>query len=490
MRRLPGHIVVLPGLVLFLAGCALFRPADPPDLTSDLVGVDDRASAKIIDRGRWWETFGDPALNAFVAQVLADNPSVLEAWARLRQVEAEAAKTAAARWLTLDLEASGSVTEKDTGDNSGAGPGPLMPGAGSTSEYYSLGLTSSYEIDLWGRVRSLDRSARLAAEASEYDRQAAMLSLSAAAVETWYSLVAQREQITLLEAQLESNRTTLDLIEFRFSRSLATALDVFQQRQAVARVEAQVPLARARATVLEHQLALLLGRPPGAAFDGPATGAPLPELADVPVAGLPADLLLARPDIRAGWARLESAGWGLSSARADRMPALRITARGEYGADSLADVFDNWFINLAGNLTAPIIDGGRRRAEVARSRALVDEQMAAYRQTVLTACQEVEDALARERYQVEHLASLDRQLDAAHQTHREAIERYRYGLIDYLPALTALATAQDLENSVIEQRLQYLLIRVGLHRALGGSWMGKMTPPEEPTPRLATRSDP
>ncbi len=241
---------------------------------------------------------------------------------------------------------------------------------------------------------------------------------------------------------------------------------------------------------MEHQLAILLGQPPGSPVDGPAADADLRVPDDVPADGLPADLLVARPDLQAAWARLESAGWGVAAARADRMPALRITARGEYGSEDLADVLDNWLLNLAGNLAAPVIDGGRRRAEVKRSRAVLDEQMAGYRRVVLTACREVEDALVRERYQAEHLQHLDQQLQAARQTHREAIERYRYGLSDYLPVLTALVTAQALENDLIEQRRQHLLIRVALYRALGGDWMETMEPPADPTPRVVTRSEP
>ena len=210
---------LLAAISLFSVSCALFRPPTTPDLTADLVGVDPIAEATRVDRGQWWETFDSPSLNRYVEAVLAGNPSVLEAWARLRRAEAEAAKTGAARWPILDLGATASMTEREGVVI--AGPSGFSP----AKESYTLGFTTSYEVDLWGRIRSLNRAARLTVVASEYDRQTAMLSLAATAVETWYSLVAQREQLALLEAQLESNRTTLDLIEFRFARSLATALD-------------------------------------------------------------------------------------------------------------------------------------------------------------------------------------------------------------------------------------------------------------------------
>lgn len=482
-----AQILAVAGWASTFVACAVFKPADPPDLAADLPVTFAGEVEGSARADRWWERFSDPVLNRLIEQVLEENPSVLEAWARLRQAQAEAVKAGAARWPTLDAVGSASVTERGEppgNDNSGT------PGSsdGTRAEAYALGLASTYELDLWGRVRSLDETARLAVEASEYDRQTAMLSLAAVTAETWFGWRAQQEQITLLEAQLEGNQTVLELIELRFSRSLATALDVFQQRQSVARVEAQLPLAHSRSAQLHNQLAVLLGRPPGSPLGLDEAPPGLPEAGRLPETGVPADLLMTRPDVRAGWMRVLSAGWGLSAARADRLPAIRLTARAEYANASFGDLFDNWLANLAGSLSAPLLDGGRRKAEVERARAALDERLASYRGIVLDAVREVEDALVRERYQVEHLASLDRQLEASNQTYQEAIERYRSGLSDYLPALSAITSSQALENSVVEQRLQYLIIRVALYRALGGGWMQDMEPPEDPQPRLAERS--
>lgn len=477
--KTPYAIATAAGLLLFAAGCTAFRPDAPPDLAADLPQQYAAESGGDVLADRWWEGLHDPDLNAFVDTVLTGNPSILEAWARLRQARSEADRVRSALSPTLDAGAGASITERGTGTDT-----PGMPSSGS-SEHYSLGLAGTYEVDLWGRVRAQANTAGFAAEASEFDRRTAALTLAATAVESWISLIAQREQIALLEAQLKANRMTLELIELRFGRALATALDIFQQRQAVARVEGLIPLAKTRAALLEHQLAVLAGLPPASTTIGPRVSTPLPTPGALPALGIPLDLLLQRPDVHAGWLRLTAAGWGLSAARADRLPALRITAAGEYGADDLAALFDNWLLNLAGNLTAPLLDGGRRRAEVERARGVLDERMAAYRGTVLKAYREVEDALTRERHHVDYLSSLERELEAARQAHAEALERYRYGLNDYLPVLTALAASQALENQVVEQRLEHLLIRITLFRALGGSWMAQMTPPTTPTPRMA-----
>jgi multidrug efflux system outer membrane protein len=468
-------IAVLTTVTLLLSGCAAFKPEAPADMTSDLPTTYSEEGGANNLAERWWEALNDPELSAFVDRVLADNPSILEAWARLRQAQSQADKINAARFPVLDATAGAGSIERG-GDTSGS------------SENYSLGLVGAYEVDLWGRVKAQSKTARFLADASESDRRTAALTLAATAVDAWTSLIAQREQITLLRQQLTANETTLELIDLRFDRSLASALDVFQQRQAVARVEGQIPLAQTREALLQHQLAVLMGLPPNTTNIGPRAEFPLPTPGPLPDLGLPSDLLNQRPDVHSSWLRLESSTWGLSAAQADRLPALRITAAGEYNADSVADLFDNWLLNLAANLTAPLLDGGRRKAEVERARAVIDERLAAYRGTVLTAYREVEDALVREVNHIKYLASLERELKAAQQAHTEAVERYSHGLSDYLPALTALTAAQNLENQVINQRLEHLRIRIDLFRALGGSWMQAMSAPENSTPRIAPRS--
>jgi outer membrane protein TolC len=132
---------------------------------------------------------------------------------------------------------------------------------------------------------------------------------------------------------------------------------------------------------------------------------------------------------------------------------------------------DNWIIGLAANLTAPILDGNRRKAEVDRQLALADENLASYRSTVLTAIKEVEDALISETKQREHIEALEREIEAAKNALNEARERYRKGLNEYLPVLTQLLTVQNLEIDLIQKKTQLLLNRISLHRALGGTWM-------------------
>jgi len=161
----------------------------------------------------------------------------------------------------------------------------------------------------------------------------------------------------------------------------------------------------------------------------------------------------------------------VSAALADRLPAIRLSASASYGADDLDLLFDNWMARLAGSITGPIFDAGSRKAEVERTRAVVDERLAAYKLTVATAVQEVEDALVLEAKQGEYIEALKTQLEAARSAYDESLARYRKGLNDYLPVLSALTSVQLLERGLVQAEHDLLVYRVQLHLALGGTWM-------------------
>jgi len=416
---------------------------------------------------RWWEDFGSEELSRLIRDCLAGNLTLAAAEARFKQAAAVARKAGAVLVPEVSLTSGAGVTRsrQEAGGASERADGDST----HTVEDYSLGLAASYELDLWGRVRSGRRSALELAGASRDDMAAAAMSLAAQTADRWLRVIEQRAQLDLLHRQIETNRAQLELIELRRRKGLATALDVYQQEQVAAAAEALVPLAEGSLEVSRHALAVLLGKPPRTDLD--IMQGVLPDMPDAPSPGLPADLLARRPDVRAAWRRLESAGWEVAAARAERLPAIRITGSASYRADELNTVFDNWLVNLAAGLTAPVVDGRRRRAEVDRTAALRDERLAQYGQAVLTAVREVEDALVQEDRQQEHLAALEAQLRYAEKALDEAHRQYRKGRGDYLRVLLATASAQNLERLVLQARRERLSLRIALYRALGGSWM-------------------
>ena len=408
---------------------------------------------------RWWETFNDCELNALVEEAFLKNMNLKELWARLKQARARAVQTGADRYPDLTGTAGASHSKKRTKNGSAST---------STSEDYSLGLSSSYELDLWGRVRAEQEAAILSAEASKQDLNVAAITLAAEVTNRWLQIIAQRMQKHLLNEQLRINQIYLELIELRFRYAMVSALDVYQQQQVIDQVRAQIPLVEAQESRLMNELSVLLGEAPRSPLV--ISRPDLPKLSPMPSTGIPADLLENRPDIRAAQLRLQSAGWNVSAARADRLPSLTLSAKAIFEKEHLDLLLDNWLLSIAANLTAPIFDGNRRAAEVDLTMALKDENLAAYRQNILTAIREVEDALVTEAKQQEHILELKQVIQTARKALDQATLRYRNGLTDYLPVLTQLLSVQDLERNLITQQATLLTNRISLYRSLGGTW--------------------
>lgn len=461
MKRL-SPIIAAMILSLTLHSCAPFSPEKRLADKGMVPSAYSNASLEDEIVQRWWETFNDNQLNALVETALENNYTLQQSWARLKQARALAVKSGAALYPDLSLDSAASTGRRQTSN------GRTVT---DSVESYTLGLSSNYEIDLWGRIRSEKAADALSAAASRQDLNAAALTLTANVASRWIGVLSQRMQKQLLEQQLQANKTLEELIELRFRKSLATALDVFQQRQLVAQSRAQLPLVERDERQLLNELAVLLGRTPFKIPEITSRSFDLPE--DVPVTGIPLQLLSARPDIQAAMDRLEAADWNVAAAKADRLPNLRLSAGATFQSDTLDLIWDNWFLNMLGNLTAPLFDGHRRKAEVDRLKAVVEENLAAYRHTILTAVREVEDALVGEEKLRAHLEGLQSQLSAAQNALNEARSRYQNGLIDYLPVLTQLLSVQSLERTIIQRNADLLVARVNLHRALGGANVAK-----------------
>lgn len=447
-------------------GCHPFRPeprAQEGGLLPERYTLGDAVKAP---PERWWETFEDPELNALVDEALAANPTLQQAWARLQQARAVAVQAGSALYPDLTVNAGVGYSHLH-----GEGSGALRTVGGDD---YSLGAMSRYEVDLWGKIRSEREAALLQVDATREDVNAAAMTLAAEVTRLWAAVIAQRMQRALLDEQLRINTIYLELVNLRFRMALGSALDVYQQQQILERVRAEIPLVEEQERLGLHQLAVLIGKPPGAELPIGRTALPAPS--SVPATGLPAGLLTARPDVRASVLRLDAADWKVAAARADRLPNLTLKADFTLGSDELSRLFDQWLFSLAADLAAPVFDGRRRAAEVARTRAVVEETLARHREVVLTAVREVEDALVTERALREHIAAVERQLATAKRALSEAQERYRKGLNDYLPVLTQILSTQELQLNLIQRRNELLVARVNLYRALGGGWTADLSP--------------
>jgi NodT family efflux transporter outer membrane factor (OMF) lipoprotein len=473
------------------------------------------ASGETAADPTWWTAFNDKALNALVERAVADNFDLRAAWDRLAQARAVARKAQAplypsvtgeggvSRTRTVELveETVAAEAPSRTGgalagaDRAGdaAAVGGTAPATETTTRTHretahasdvSLGLVASYELDVWGRLRAARNAAALAAQASAEDVAATAITLAAEVAATWYRLVDQRGQLALLDEQIETNEKYLELLTLRFRRGQVPATDVLQQEQLLEATRAEKALAEAQRDVLVHQLAILLGQPPRERVSADEEN--LPELPPLPKTGLPANLIRQRPDVRSAALRLQAARQDVAEAVADRFPRISLSARAETSGPGTRELFENWLTSLAANLSAPLMDGGLRRAEVDRTRAAAAERLHAYGQEILTALGEVEDALAQERRQVEYVASLARQLELSRKAMEQTRERYAKGAEDFLRVLTAIQSYQDLQRRHREARRQLLEFRIDLYRALGGGWDMDAPGPSDENPERDT----
>lgn len=460
-------ILALLVIVTMTSACSPFRPAPRDSVAVPLPPAFSMYTEDESKPEKWWESFGNAELNSLVEDAISANFDVQVAWARLRQTRASAVQSGADKYPTLDVSGDYSHTRRGVDSSSG---GRSI----STTEEHSLGLSAGYEVDLWGRIKAGATSGELDAMAGREDVNAAAMTVAGEVVSKWVQIQAQRQKKQILLEQIKANQTYLELIELRFRNSLATALDVYQQRENVARVKAGLPPIESEEQILLHELSVLLGQPAGSVELADAI---LPVVSELPGLGLPSDLIAARPDIRSAGLKLHSADWTVAAARANRLPSVTLGGNAAYSGAQLATIFNNWMFSLAASVTGSIFDGGYRKAEVEKARGVVDERLAEYKSTVYDAFKEVEDALVREKWQKRYITARQTQLEASRINLSEAISRYSQGLDDYLPVLTALFSVQELEISEVEDQTNLLLYRVALHRALGGTWTDGLQPP-------------
>jgi NodT family efflux transporter outer membrane factor (OMF) lipoprotein len=419
---------------------------------------------------KWWTVLGDTELNKLIEASLKNNLNLIATWDRLAEARAIARRSDAG--LYPSLTGNGGASRTRTVTRSGPG-GPLAPSGTTYTSNFSLGLVAAYEVDLWGRVRSTSDASALDVLVSQEDLDAAAITLTAEVAQTWYRLVESGEQIILLDSQIETSKQVLELVQLRFSLGKVPAIDLLQQQQQLESKQAEKAQAHSRRTVLVHQLAVLLGKAPGT-FKA-AHGALPTKLPELPETGLSADLVRRRPDVRSAHYRVAAANKRVAAAIADRFPRVSLSLQSGTSSTKVRDLFDNWFATLAANLTAPLVDGGARSAEVSRTKAVASRQLHTYAQKILVAIKEVEDALTRESRQREYIASLDKQLKISDEVIVKTRQRYANGdrAVDYLRTLATLESHQRLERTALFARRELIDFRIALYRALAGSVEGQ-----------------
>tara|TARA_R110002072_G_scaffold13481_2_gene56907 strand:- start:122107 stop:123603 length:1497 start_codon:yes stop_codon:yes gene_type:complete len=457
-----AHPTVVAGVVLLafaVSGCA-GKGAYPSFAVDSIPPFS--GSGHAVAEERWWKEFGDAGLDGEVNLALTGNFDLTVALQRLRAARA--------------------VTRREASDFFPDVNGLVDIGhtfqSGQNQTRTTWGLDASYQLDLWGQIQARVDAEQFRADATEADYHTVALSLAAEVSRTWFSLIESYAQLDLLDEQLDSNRTAQKNVELRFATGgSGGSPDVLRQRQLVQSTLEQIIVVKANIEVLEHQLAVLTGQPPQTATYSP--GSVFPDLPPLPTTGLPSDLLNRRPDVRRAYLAFSAAERDLEAAVTDQYPRLNLRASLVNAAEHPESLFRDWFLSIGGQLIGPILDGGQRRAEVERARAVMHQRFAEYRQTTQIALQEVEDGLALERYQIQRIEKLQDQLDLAKLASEQLSQRIITDDASFLDVLSAIQSQQRLQRAMLSARLDLILIRIGLYLALAGDFDTRPDPATE-----------
>ncbi len=407
-------------------------------------------------RGQWWLAFNDPTLTNLIHDATTANATLAGAAARVRQARAMAG-----------------MAESDRSVQLGAGLGAQRSGAEGVAPVnaYQARLSASYELDLFGRVGASVEAARADAAASQASYRSVLLSLQADVAQTYFRLRETDAELATLARTVDLRTQAVKVNQSRYDNGDIGEFDLVRAKTELSNARAEAIGLQRQRVQNEHALAVLLGKP-AAMFSAEVSA--LPESIVMPVipAGLPATLLERRPDITAAQRAMVAANARIGAAKAAMFPALVFDGGLATNAASASNLFKwsahSWVLGAV--MSLPILDGGRNKANVARSEAVLEESVAAYRQSVLVAFAEVEDNLANLRILSEQAEQLESSVVSARRSADLARKLYAAGRSSYLDLLDAQRNLAAAERSAVQLRGNRALTTVALIRALGGGW--------------------
>jgi NodT family efflux transporter outer membrane factor (OMF) lipoprotein len=481
--------LVLAGCGLAVAGCVVgpkyHTPAAPvPTIYKEAPADSSQAEEwkvaspqDAMRRGKWWEMFNDPELNALEEQIDAGNQSIAQAYESY--MAARAVVQQARSQLFPTATTTPNVTRSRSSANLGGGTGSTgsagttaaqnVSAGASITNFFSLPADVSWEPDLWGRIRNTINQQRYAAQVSAADLENVRLSQHSTLAQLFFELRGQDALQDVLDATVAADRKAVDYARAQYETGIGDRISLVEAQTALQTAEAiaiGVGLARAQ---FEHAIAIVLGKPP-AEFSLPRK--PLDAVAPVVPAGVPSQLLERRPDIAAAERLMAEANAQIGIATAAYYPTVTLSASAGFESTSFLKwlAWPSWFWSIGASAAETIFDAGLRRATVRQFTALYNANVASYRQTVLTAFQQVEDFLAAERILAEQTRKQQEAVASAQEFFRLEYGRYQTGIDPYINVLTAQTTLLSAQQQLVSLQTQWMTSVVQLIAALGGGW--------------------
>ncbi|MGG7445191.1 efflux transporter outer membrane subunit [Kosakonia oryzendophytica] len=486
---MPGRLCVI-FLSVWLAGCAVgpdYQVARPqtPTRWNDPgdASVGSQSSTQAINP-RWWTTFRSPQLNSLIERAIAGNLSLQQTVLRIAGAREQTNQAGGAFLPSVNgtlkatrqqLGIEGELKSHDVeGQLQDADPA-IASALGALTQpvnLYQGSFDAQWELDLWGKVRRQVESAQALQQQAIEQRNDALVSLEAEVARTWLQLRGAQRIIATLQTQIDSAQQTFELTDNRQKGGLSPQLDVENARAQVGNLEAQLPQYQAQERQAMNALAILLGKPPGALDSELRNPQPLPVLPDSVPTGIPSTLARRRPDVREAEASLHAATAQIGVSVAQLFPSLSLS--GQFGLrNSETNWLTDWsshFYSFGPQVSIPIFQGGRLVSSVKLARAQQGAAVLNYRQTVLTALGDVENALVSYRTDQQREAGLDKTISALQNAFSLASDSYRQGLASFIDVLDAQRQLAQASQQREQARVQSSLDLVALYKALGGGW--------------------
>lgn len=476
-----SRLLVALAATMFSAACTVgprySRPAAPtpaPDAWKTQPPWEVATPKDAIPKGAWWQVFHDPALDAYEQQLLKANQSLEAARDRLNQARSLARVATAAYFPQLAADPN-AVRERGSGNRPLNGGAPLVVNGVTqaippyTQSVYTLPFSLSYEVDLFGSVRRNVEAANASLQSTAADLGNTQLVLTAELAADYFTLRELDAEYQVVEESVGYQRKGLDLVQNRHAGGIASGLEVAQQETVLDSTISQAALVEQTRAQYEHAIAVLVGQP-ASSFNIPV--APLKATPPPVPLGVPSDVLERRPDIATFEREMAYENAQVGLAYTAFYPHITLSGAGGLQSSSLSSLLTapSLFWSLGGDIFEPILQGGRNRANLAATRAAYDESVANYRQSVLTAFQEVEDGISNLKTLSQALSTQGKAVEDARRALDIANNRYVGGVTNYLDVITAQTTL--LSNERLETQLlgQQMVSSVYLVKALGGSW--------------------
>ncbi len=473
----PPRLSLAVPLILILAACAATLPeapvkiALPASYAQAQSGWEPAQAMAAAPRGAWWSVFDDPVLNDLETQVAQHNQSLAAQLAAYEQAQAAVAQAQAAYYPAVTAGASANRAR--------------TAGTGAVGNSLSASLGASWEPDLWGKVRLQVQAGQATAAASAATLANTQLSLQSTLATSYLQIRTVDAQIVLAQNTVAAYQRALQITDNRYKAGVGTAADVASARTQLLQAQTSLTDLGVTRVQLQNAIAVLVGKPP-AEFSLPAANT-LPEVPAIP-AGIPAQLLQRRPDLAAAQAQVQAANAQIGVAQTAWFPNLTLSAQGGSQAARITELFSapSLFWSLGPQLAATLFDGGLRRAQVQSSQAAYRQTVANYRQSVLTALQQVEDNLAAQRILAQEAQQQAEVVQAAEVSLRLAENQYKAGTAPYLNVITAQTTATSARNAQLTLLNRRYAASVALIQALGGGWGAADTPAIGPLPAASS----